>query len=67
MERKKIIVKKKPKKMLEPFMPRPDYCDRGIGPIFNGVVCVDTVICEYLCARDCPAYREYRSQGRGKK
>ena len=58
MERE-TIVPKQPRSMQDSFMPRPDYCERGTAPIFHGVVCVDTVICEYLCTRDCPAYRDY--------
>jgi len=41
------------------FMPMPDDCGRGAQPVFNGVKCVDMVICYYYCSRQCQAYFDY--------
>ena len=66
MERKKIVAKQ-PRSMQDSFMPRPDYCERGNSSIFDGVVSIDIIICEFYCDRDCPAYREFTLKGQARK
>jgi len=67
MQRKAIAVEPNSIKMLDPFMPRPDYCDRGYGMVFNGNICIDITVCEFYCDRDCSAYREYVLEGERQK
>jgi len=62
--KRKLIDLKPQRSMQDSFMPRPDYCDRGQGPIFNGIVRVDAVICRFYCNEDCPAYNEYILEGK---
>ncbi len=43
------------------YMPMPDHCGRGVLPVFNGVTCVNLLICYYYCTEpeDCKEYQEY--------
>ena len=41
------------------FMPMPEGCGRGTQPVFGGITCVDTIICEFYCTEECQNYRDY--------
>lgn len=44
------------------FMPMPKDCGRGVQPVFDGKVCIDTVICEYYCTDKCQVYVDYNRE-----
>lgn len=41
------------------FMPMPKGCGRGAHPVFDGKICVDTVICQFYCTESCLEYVAY--------
>lgn len=58
--RSRIKAPEKEKDLVGPsFMPMPDGCGRGAQPVFGGVTCVDTIICEFYCTEECQVYRDY--------
>lgn len=48
-----------PVKIPPAFMPMPEGCGRGAHPVFDGKVCVDTIICQFYCTESCPEYVAY--------
>jgi hypothetical protein len=41
------------------YMPMPEDCGRGSQPVFDGVVHVDLLICQYYCTKSCEVYQDY--------
>lgn len=41
------------------YMVRPKDCRRGMGPVFDKRVCIDSLICHYYCKDKCQEYVNY--------